>query len=111
LYSTLVHHVPHPSPTLLVLTEGRHPTDYSASAERRAAPTFWAASSSIAGLTCMYKSEVTVILECRMPNLNASDKPVRLLVTFDAAKEKQNPNAPQYTSNPPNFRISLACTK
>ncbi|MBC5805034.1 MAG: hypothetical protein DLM53_01195 [Candidatus Eremiobacter antarcticus] len=40
-----------------------------------------------------------------------SDKPVKLLVTFDAAKQKLATHRPQFKSNPPNFRIDLTCTK
>jgi len=40
----------------------------------------------------------------------ASDKPVKLILTFNATAEKKNANAPQY-KNPANFRISLTCTK
>jgi hypothetical protein len=47
----------------------------------------------------------------RQANLNFSDKPVKLIVTFDAVKEKTYTHAPQYTANPPNFRISFDCTK
>ncbi len=38
-------------------------------------------------------------------------KPVKLIVTFDAAKEKLITYRPQYKVNPPNFRINLECTK
>jgi hypothetical protein len=40
-----------------------------------------------------------------------ADKPVKLIVTFDAAKEKLITYRPQYKVNPPNFRINLECTK
>ena len=43
--------------------------------------------------------------------LDATDKPAKLIVTFDAAKEKLFTHRPQYTVNPPNFRIDLTCTK
>jgi hypothetical protein len=39
------------------------------------------------------------------------DKPVKLIVTFDAATEKKITYRPQYKVNPPNFRINLECTK
>jgi hypothetical protein len=39
------------------------------------------------------------------------DKPVKLIVTFDAATINANPNRPHYTVNPPNYRIDLECTK
>jgi hypothetical protein len=39
------------------------------------------------------------------------DKPVKLIVTFDAALEKTFVHRPQYKVNPPNFRINLECTK
>jgi len=38
-------------------------------------------------------------------------KPVKLIVTFDAAKEKLITYRPQYKVDPPNFRINLECTK
>ncbi|HEY7981048.1 MAG TPA: hypothetical protein VID19_06160 [Candidatus Eremiobacteraceae bacterium] len=37
------------------------------------------------------------------------DKPVKLIVTFDAATERKITYRPQYKVNPPNFRISLEC--
>lgn len=47
--------------------------------------------------------------------LNASDKPVRLLVTFDTATQNSLSGslsgAPHYRSMPANFRIDLTCTK
>ncbi|MBV8460501.1 MAG: hypothetical protein JO009_06395 [Candidatus Eremiobacteraeota bacterium] len=46
----------------------------------------------------------------RWSPLDASDKPVRLLVTFDAAQENKNPNRPHYKT-PANFRIDLTCSK
>jgi len=42
---------------------------------------------------------------------DAVDKPVKLIVTFDAATEKLAANTPQYKVNPPNFGIDLECTK
>jgi hypothetical protein len=39
------------------------------------------------------------------------EKPVKLIVTFDAATEKKIAYRPQYKVIPPNFRISLECTK
>ena len=39
------------------------------------------------------------------------EKPVKLIVTFDAATEKKITYRPQYKVIPPNFRISLECTK
>jgi uncharacterized protein YcfJ len=42
---------------------------------------------------------------------DTADKPVKLIVTFDAATEKKLTNRPQYKVNPPNFRINLECTK
>lgn len=47
----------------------------------------------------------------RIVPIDPQNKPVKLIVTFDAAKEKLASNRPQYTVNPPNFRISFACTK
>ena len=47
----------------------------------------------------------------RQANLDASNKPVRLLITFDGKLEKQRPNQPQFTTSSPNFRISFACSK
>jgi hypothetical protein len=47
----------------------------------------------------------------RPTGFDATDKPVKLIVTFDASAEKQRTTLPQYTSNPPNFRISLGCSK
>ena len=41
---------------------------------------------------------------------NVSDKPVRLLVTFNATAQSHYPNGPYY-KNPANFRISLECSK
>jgi hypothetical protein len=40
---------------------------------------------------------------------DAVDKPVKLIVTFDAATEKKITYRPQYKVNPPNFRISFEC--
>lgn len=40
---------------------------------------------------------------------DAVDKPVKLIVTFDAATEKKITYRPQYKVNPPNFRINLEC--
>jgi hypothetical protein len=42
---------------------------------------------------------------------DAVDKPVKFIVTFDAATEKLAAYKPQYKVNPPNFRIDLECTK
>jgi hypothetical protein len=42
---------------------------------------------------------------------DAVDKPVKLIVTFDPTMEKLTTYKPQYTVNPPNFRIDLECTK
>jgi len=39
------------------------------------------------------------------------EKPVKLIVTFDAATEKKIAYRPQYKIDPPNFRIDLECTK
>jgi len=47
----------------------------------------------------------------RLAPFDPTDKPVRLIVTFDATKEKMSTHAPQFTSNPPNFRISFQCSK
>jgi hypothetical protein len=47
----------------------------------------------------------------RMSSFNASDKPVKLIVTFDANKEKLFTHMPQYKVIPPNFRIGLTCSK
>lgn len=41
---------------------------------------------------------------------SASDKPVRLLLTFDAVKENARVNAPHYKT-PANFRVNLECSK
>ncbi|MBV8280923.1 MAG: hypothetical protein JO347_02520 [Candidatus Eremiobacteraeota bacterium] len=41
---------------------------------------------------------------------NATDKPVRLLVTFNASAQNQRTNAPHYKT-PANFRIDLTCSK
>jgi len=46
----------------------------------------------------------------RPGSFNASDKPVRLLVTFNATAQSHYPNGPYY-KNPANFRISLECSK
>lgn len=40
-----------------------------------------------------------------------ADKPVRLIVTFDAVKQKLSTHRPQYKTIPANFRIDLTCTK
>jgi len=42
--------------------------------------------------------------------LNGNDKPVRLLVTFDAAKQNALQGMPHYHM-PGNFRIDLTCTR
>ena len=47
----------------------------------------------------------------RMANLDPNDKPAKLIVPFDAAKQNARTGAPHYTVNPPNYRISLTCTK
>lgn len=47
----------------------------------------------------------------RPTGFNATDKPVKLIVTFDAAGENQRANMPHYTTVPPNYRISLGCVK
>ena len=39
------------------------------------------------------------------------DKPVKLIVTFDASAEKKVTYRPQYKVDPPNFRINLECTR
>ena len=41
--------------------------------------------------------------------LDVNDAPVKVIVTFDAVKERQLTRKPQYTVNPPNFRIALHC--
>jgi hypothetical protein len=46
----------------------------------------------------------------RQAPFDASDKPVRLLFTFNAKAQNQNPNAPHYKS-PADLRIDLTCTK
>jgi hypothetical protein len=40
-----------------------------------------------------------------------AEKPVKLIMTFDGALEKKMTSRPQYKVDPPNFRISLECTK
>jgi hypothetical protein len=45
----------------------------------------------------------------RPDTFSASDKPVRLLVTFDAASLKNHTDKPQFTADPANFRISFHC--
>jgi hypothetical protein len=42
---------------------------------------------------------------------DATDKPVRLLVTFDVAKQNVLADVPHYKVKPANFRINLECTK
>jgi hypothetical protein len=46
----------------------------------------------------------------RWSNLDPNDKPVRLLFTFDAAKQNARSGWPHYTM-PADFRIDLTCTK
>jgi hypothetical protein len=46
----------------------------------------------------------------RWSPFDATDKPARLLVTFDATQENKNPNRPHYKT-PANFRIDLGCSK
>ena len=46
----------------------------------------------------------------RWSNVLTTDKPVRLLVTFDAAKENVREHMPHYET-PANFRINLECSK
>jgi len=47
----------------------------------------------------------------RSAPFDATNKPVRLLVTFDAKAEKERTTHPQFTGSTPNFRISFECTK
>ncbi len=47
----------------------------------------------------------------RQGPLDPNDKPAKLIVPFDAAKQNVRVGRPHYTVNPPNFRISFACTK
>jgi hypothetical protein len=47
----------------------------------------------------------------RSAPFDATNKPVRFLITFDAKMEKQRTNAPQFTGSTPNFRISFECSK
>jgi hypothetical protein len=47
----------------------------------------------------------------RPTQFDVNDKPVKLIVTFDAASENQRANMPHYTAVPPNYRISLGCSK
>jgi len=47
----------------------------------------------------------------RQAGLDVNDKPAKLIVPFDASKQNPRVGAPHYTVNPPNYRISLACTK
>jgi hypothetical protein len=47
----------------------------------------------------------------RQGGLDPNDKPAKLIVPFDAVKQNARVGAPHYTVNPPNFRISFACTK
>jgi hypothetical protein len=56
-------------------------------------------------------SSLTYQQQFRQIPFDAVDKPVKLIVTFDAAMEKLTPYKPQYKVNPPNFRIDLECTK
>jgi hypothetical protein len=46
----------------------------------------------------------------RQAPLDPSDKPVKLLFTFNAKTQNQKPNAPHYKI-PADFRIDLTCTK
>jgi hypothetical protein len=41
---------------------------------------------------------------------DAANKPVKLLVMFDAKTQAKYTNLPQFTSGPPNMRIKLDCT-
>ena len=46
------------------------------------------------------------------PNaFNASDKPSRVLVTFDAKTQNALPAPHPHNSKPANFRINLECSK
>jgi hypothetical protein len=46
----------------------------------------------------------------RPDTFDASDKPVQLLITFDAESLKNHPETPQFTADPANFRISFQCS-
>ena len=56
-------------------------------------------------------SSLTYDQQFRQIPFDTVDKPVKLIVTFDTAMEKQTPYKPHYTVNPPNVRIDLECTK
>lgn len=43
--------------------------------------------------------------------LDATDKPTKLIVSFDAAKQNARAGMPHYTLKPANFRISFTCSK
>jgi hypothetical protein len=47
----------------------------------------------------------------RQGGLDPNDKPAKLIVPFNATLQNARVGAPHYTVNPPNFRISFACTK
>ena len=66
---------------------------------------------SLAFHTFAPSSSFTYQQQFRQIPFDAVDKPVKLIVTFDAAMEKLTPNKPQYKMNPPNFLIDLECTK
>jgi len=56
-------------------------------------------------------ASLTYVQLFRPTGFDATEKPVKLIVTFDATAMKQRTNMPQYKANPPNFRISLGCVK
>ena len=45
-----------------------------------------------------------------MPNVDANNKPVAVIIAFDAGKLKQYSNKPQFTVSPPNYRVRLNCS-
>ncbi len=67
--------------------------------------------AQLAGHTFAPGSSFTYQQEFRNIPFDVSDKPAKVIVTFDAAKEKLAAKKPQYKAIPPNFRIGLTCSK
>ena len=54
---------------------------------------------------------MTYVQLFRPSGFNDANKPVKLIITFDAKAQNQKVNGPHYTAVPPNYRISLGCVK
>ena len=45
-----------------------------------------------------------------VPSLDANNKPVAVIIAFDAAKLRQFGSRPQFSVSPPNYRINFSCS-